>query len=195
MSKEKRSREELFENMPVWNAIFTLTIPMIISSIVSILYNLADTYFVGMINDPLQNAAVTLAAPAMTLFFAVTNLFGIGASSLMSRAMGMKEPEKVRKASATGLYFGLFCAVLLSLITLIFNEPTLKILGTDSETYTATKNYMFWTVCVGSVPAIMNILFGFLLRAEGRSMHAGVGVMSGCLLNIILDPFLFFHGD
>lgn len=189
MRKNNISREDLFENIPVWNAIFTLTIPMIISSLVSMLYNLADTYFVGMLRDPLQNAAVTLAAPAMTLFYAVTNLFGIGASSLMSRAMGMKEHEKVKKASATGMYFGLFFAVLLTVITLVFNHQTLNILGTDASTYEATKNYMFWTVCMGSVPAIMNILFGYLLRAEGQSMHAGIGVMSGCALNIILDPF------
>lgn len=96
-------KEELFERMPVTKAIFKLTIPMIISSIISIVYNLSDTYFVGMINDPVQNAAVTLVGPAMVLFFAVTNLFGIGASSLMSRKLGEKSYDDVKKASATGL--------------------------------------------------------------------------------------------
>lgn len=185
----KYSREELFEKVPVWSAIFTLTIPMIIGSVVSMIYNLSDTYFVGMLNDPVQNAAVTLAAPAMTLFYAVTNLFGIGASSLMSRCLGNRDYEKVKQASATGLYFGLFFAILLSVLTLSFNEPVLNILGTDAETYSTTKDYMFWTVCLGSVPGIMNILFNFLLRAEGQSIHASIGSMSGCLLNIVLDPF------
>lgn len=85
------SKEELFERMPVTKAILNLTIPMIIGSVVSIAYNLADTFFVGQLNDPVQNAAVTLVAPAMTLFYAITNLFGIGASSLMSRKLGSKE--------------------------------------------------------------------------------------------------------
>lgn len=187
--KNKISREELFETVPVWRAIFTLTIPIILSSIAAMLYNLCDTYFVGMLNDPVQNAAVTLAAPAMTLFYGVTNLFGTGSSSLMSRSLGVKDTDKVKKAAATGLYFGLFFAILLSVITLVFNEQTLNILGTDQTTYTATKNYMFWTVCMGAVPGIMSILFGFALRAEGQSMHAGIGVMSGCFLNILLDPF------
>lgn len=191
-SGEKISREELFESTPVWKAIFTLTIPMIIGSIVSMVYNLSDTYFVGALGDSVQNAAITLAAPAMTLFYAVTNLFGIGASSLMSRALGLKDGETVRRASATGIYFALFFAALLSAVTLIFNRETLSILGTTEVTYTATKQYLFWTVGVGSVPSIMSIMFGYLIRAEGRSMQASIGQMCGCLLNIILDPFFIF---
>lgn len=188
MAKAKINREELFEKSPVWNAIFTLTIPMIISSIVSMVYNLSDTYFVGALNDSVQNAAITLAAPAMTLFYGVTNLFGIGASSLMSRSMGLKDTENVKRASATGIYLALIMAGLLSVLTLVFNKETLSILGTDAVTYNATKSYMFWTVCLGAVPGIMSIMFGYLLRAEGRSMSASIGQMSGCILNIILDP-------
>lgn len=189
MKQKNTSREWLFENAPVWNAILTLTIPMIISSLVSMVYNLSDTYFVGALNDSIQNAAVTLTAPAMTLFYGITNLFGIGASSLMSRSMGAKDTETVKKASATGIYFALVCAMLLSCISIIFNKQTLNILGVDNQTYLATKDYMFWTVCLGSVPSIMSIVFSYLLRAEGRSMVASIGQMSGCVLNIILDPF------
>lgn len=189
MSNKKLNRDELFEKVPVWNAIFTLTIPMIISSIVSMVYNLSDTYFVGALNDSVQNAAITLTAPAMTVFYGVTNLFGIGASSLMSRSMGKKDIDTVKRASATGLYLGLVGAILLSAITLIWNRQTLGILGTDVITYQATKDYMFWTVCLGSVPGVMSIMFSYLLRAEGRSMQASIGQMSGCILNIILDPF------
>ncbi|MCQ2467660.1 MAG: MATE family efflux transporter [Clostridia bacterium] len=186
MSKD--SRTTLFETTPVWSAILKLTIPMILSSIVSMIYNLSDTYFVGALNDSVQNAAITLVAPAMTLFYGITNLFGIGASSLMSRSLGKKDFDTVKKASATGLYFALVFAILLSLITLIFNRQTLNILGTDDSTTNATKNYLFWTVCLGSVPGIMSIMFSYLLRAEGHSMHASLGQMSGCILNIILDP-------
>lgn len=187
-SKKKISREEMFESSSVWYAILTLTIPMIISSVVSMIYNLSDTYFVGALNDSVQNAAITLAAPAMTLFYGVTNLFGIGASSLMSRSLGLKDYEKVKKASATGIYLAFIAAVLLSAITIVFNSQTLGILGADDVTYQQTKNYLFWTVCSGSVPTIMSIMFGFLLRAEGRSMQASAGQISGLVLNIILDP-------
>ncbi len=179
----------MFESSPVWNAIFTLTIPMIISSVVSMVYNLSDTYFVGALNDSIQNSAITLTAPAMTLFYGITNLFGIGASSLMSRSMGVKDTDTVKRASATGIYLALIGAIVLSAVTLGFNPQTLRILGTDSLTFQATKDYMFWTVCLGSVPSIMSIVFSYLLRAEGRSMQASIGQMSGCILNIILDPF------
>lgn len=91
MKQKTISREELFEKAPVWSAIFSLTIPMIISSLVAMIYNLSDTFFVGILNDSVQNAAITLTAPAMTLFYGITNLFGIGASSLMSRSMGAKD--------------------------------------------------------------------------------------------------------
>lgn len=183
------NRDELFEKTSIWKAIFTLTIPMIISSIVAMIYNLSDTYFVGALQDPLQNAAITLAAPAMTLFYGITNLFGIGASSLMSRSMGKKDFDTVKSASATGLYLGFLGACLLSAITLVFNSQTLTLLGCDATTYQPTKAYLFWTVGVGSIPSIMSIMFSYLLRAEGRSVQASVGQMLGCILNIILDPF------
>lgn len=189
MKNNAPSKEELFESMPVTKAIFTLTIPVIISSVVSIVYNLSDTFFVGKLNNPVENAAVTLVAPAMTLFYAITNLFGVGASSLMSRMLGIKDYDKVRKASATGIYFGLFFATLLSVVTLTFNSAILNILGTEADTYATTKQYLFWTVGVGAIPGIMNILFTFILRAEGRAMQASIGAISGCALNIILDPF------
>ena len=182
------SKEELFERMPVTRAIFKLTVPMIIGSVVSIAYNLADTYFVGQLNDPVQNAAVTLVAPAMTLFYAITNLFGIGASSLMSRKLGTKEYDDVRKASATGIYFSLFFALLISAGTMFFLKPVLALLGTNEETCAATEKYLVWTVGLGAVPGILNILFSFIIRAEGRAMHASIGAISGCFLNIFLDP-------
>lgn len=186
---QKTDKIYLFEQMPVMQAIFKLTIPVIISSIISIIYNLSDTYFVGMLNNPVENAAVTLVGPAMVLFFAVTNLFGIGASSLMSRKLGEKKYDDVKRSSATGLYLGFICAFAISFITLVFNSFVLNILGSSEITYAVTKQYLFWTVGLGAIPGIMNILFSFILRAEGRAIQASVGAMSGCLLNIILDPF------
>lgn len=189
MQDSSVTKQDLFERMPVTKAIFTLTVPMIISSIVSIIYNLSDTFFVGKLNNPVENAAVTLVAPAAVLFFAITNLFGTGSSSLMSRKLGSKEFDSVKKASATGIYLGLFCSIALSLITLIFSKPILKLLGTNEETVKVTGDYLFWVVGAGAVPGIMNILFSTIIRAEGRSFQASIGAISGCLLNIILDPF------
>ena len=91
----------LFEQTPVPKAVMQLAVPTILSSLVMVIYNLADTYFVGMMNDPIQNAAVTLAAPVLLAFNAVNNLFGVGSSSMMSRALGRKDYEAVRHSSAS----------------------------------------------------------------------------------------------
>ena len=83
---DNTSKTELFEQTPIPKAVMALAVPTVISSLVMVIYNLADTYFVGMLNDPVQNAAVTLAAPVLLAFNAVNNLFGVGSSSMMSRA-------------------------------------------------------------------------------------------------------------
>ena len=90
----------MFEKLPVPKAVMKLAIPTIISSLVMVIYNLADTYFVGMLGDPIQNAAVTLAAPVLLAFNAVNNLFGVGSSSMMSRGLGRKDYDTVYRSSA-----------------------------------------------------------------------------------------------
>lgn len=181
-------KENVFENVPIPRAVAKLAIPTILSSLVMVIYNLADTYFVGMLNDPVQNAAVTLAAPAMLAFAAVNNLFGVGTSSMMSRALGRKDYEVVYKSSAFGFYCAMFAAFMYALACTILKSPLLTLLGADSTTVAATSDYMKWTVSLGAVPAILNVVFAYLVRAEGAALHASLGTMSGCLLNIILDP-------
>ena len=178
----------LFESAPIGTAVITLAVPTIISSLVTVLYNLADTYFVGMLNDPIQNAGVTLAAPVMLAFNAVNNLFGVGSSSLMSRSLGCRDYDAVAKSSAFGFYCSLFSGLLFSLLCFTFQDPLLGLLGADETTREATRGYMLWTVYLGAAPTILNVVMAYLVRAEGSAMHASIGTMSGCLLNIVLDP-------
>lgn len=185
---EDSKKTQLFETVPVPKAVMTLAVPTILSSLVMVLYNLADTYFVGMLNDPVQNAAVTLAAPVLLAFNAVNNLFGVGSSSMMSRAMGRKDYDTVYRSSAFGFYCAVISGILFSLLCGILEEPLLNLLGVSSETYQATAEYMRWTVIWGATPAILNVVMAYLVRAEGSALHASVGTMSGCLLNIVLDP-------
>lgn len=183
---DKRTR--LFESAPIPRAVVALCVPTIISSLVMVLYNLADTYFVGILNDPVQNAAVTLAGPVLLAFNAVNNLFGVGSSSMMSRALGRKDYDTVYRSSAFGFYCALLCGVIFSAACTIGKTPLLALLGADEVTTQATSDYMLWTVSCGAVPAILNVVLAYMVRAEGAALHASIGTMSGCLLNIVLDP-------
>lgn len=178
----------LFEQMPIPRAVAKLAVPTILSSLVTVLYNLADTYFVGMLNNSVQNAAVTLAAPLILAFNAVNNLFGVGSSSMMSRALGSRDYETVHRSSAFGFYCSIFCGLLFSLLYVVFQPFVLTILGADTTTAEATAGYLRWTVACGAAPTILNVVMAYLVRAEGEALHASIGTMSGCILNIILDP-------
>ena len=185
---QSNDRTYLFESMPIPKAVASLSIPVVLSSLVSVIYNLADTFFVGMLGDPIQNAAVTLVYPVMLAFNAVNNLFGVGTSSMMSRSLGAGDHEKVRRCSAFGFYGALLSGLLFSVFCTALRTPLLHLLGADATTLDATYNYMFWTVCCGAMPAILNVVQSYMVRSEGAALHASIGTMSGCILNIILDP-------
>ena len=183
-----QGRTYLFEQAPVSRAVMSMAAPTIASSLVMVLYNLADTYFVGMLNDPIQNAAVTLAAPVLLAFNAINNLFGVGSSSMMSRALGRGDRETVRRSSSFGFWCALLCGALLSVSFTTFSAPALAVLGATEENAAATSVYLFWTTTCGAVPAILNVVLAHMVRSEGAALHAGIGTMSGCFLNILLDP-------
>lgn len=182
------SKTELFEKAPIPKAVMKLAIPTILSSLVMVIYSMADTYFVGLLNDAVQTAAVALAAPVLLAFNAVNNLFGVGTSSMMSRAMGKKDFGTMERCCAVGFYLALFSGLFVSLVYTAFHTPILNLLGAESDTVSATGRYLMWTTSLGAAPAIMNVVMAYLVRSEGAALHASIGTMSGCVLNIILDP-------
>ena len=185
---QENSKTYLFESMPIPKAVAQLSIPMVVTSLVMVIYNLADTFFVGLLNDPVQNAAVTLVYPVMLAFNAVNNMFGVGTSSMMSRSLGRGDYDMVRTSSAFGFYGAVFSGLLFAVLCTLFRSPLMALLGTDATTWEATSRYMFWTVTCGAMPAILNVVQGQMVRSEGASVHASIGTMSGCVLNMILDP-------
>lgn len=119
---EDSTNKELFEQMPVFSAIRILMIPTILGALVTVLYSLADTLFVGMLNNEVESAAVALAAPMLLAFNAVNNLFGVGTSSMMSRALGTGDVKTVRESAAFGFYGAIFSGALLSILCAAFFE-------------------------------------------------------------------------
>lgn len=188
VEEAKRKQAELFEVMPIPRAVMKLVLPTIAASLVTVLYSLADTYFVGLLNQPVQTAAVTLAAPVLLAFYAVNNLFGVGSASMMGRALGRRDYDAVRASAAFGFYGALACSLLFSLLCAVFQRPLLLLLGADATTLPVTARYLNWTVTAGAAPAILNVVLAYMIRSEGASLHASIGTMSGALLNIVLDP-------
>ena len=186
----KEKRTYIFEEMPVRQAVIKQVMPAVASQMVALIYNLADTYFVGMLNDPRQTAAVTVVFPAFLMLTAISNLFGVGGASAIARSLGKKKPEEAGQISSISFWFGLAGALAYVLIFLCFARPILSICGGKGETYEIARNYARWVILIGGPATILNVLLANLVRAEGGAASASVGVSLGGVLNIILDPLL-----
>ncbi len=186
------SEKELFETIPVRKAVAALAIPSIISQIVSIIYNLADTFFIGQLGNPYMVAAVTLVYPWFNLLTALGNLFGIGGSSLISRLLGSREHKAVKQVASFSFYGGIAATFLFSLLSFVFRVPLLRFLGASNDNFTYAQSYFLWVVIIGGIPTMLSMTLAHLLRSEGHARHASAGMMFGGILNIILDPLFMF---
>ena len=182
------SRKELFESAPIPKSVKALVIPTIISQLITMIYNLTDTLFVGMLNDPAQSAAITMAFPLSLAVTAIANLFGIGGSSLISRSLGRGETDTARKTSVFSIYSAFALAVLYSLFTLVFKPRLVTLLGASGTNAVYFTSYIDWVVIMGGVPSIMNVLLAHIVRSEGAAKQASIGMSLGGILNMILDP-------
>lgn len=188
----KYTEKELFETVPVPRAVATLAIPTVISQVVAMVYNLADTFFIGQIGNPYMVAAVSLVFPWFNLLTALGNLFGIGGSSLISRLLGEKRGDEVRFVSAFSIWGGAVLTLVFSVLTYLARTPILHFLGASLDTYGYAERYLFWVVVLGGVPTMASQVFGHLLRSEGYVRPASAGMMFGGILNVVLDPILIF---
>lgn len=189
MNNEK---ELLFAESPVNKAVLSLAVPTVISQLINVVYNMADTFFIGQLNDPLQVAAATLAMPCFMFLTAFANLFGLGGSSLISRCLGSGDKTKARNTASFCIWTGAAAAFLYGIAVVLLEPILFPILGAKAQTWEYLRQYVFWTIGVGALPTVMNAEFAHLIRAEGYSKQAGFGVAFGGILNIILDPIFIF---
>lgn len=184
--------QEIFESMPVPKAVASLAVPTILSQLVTMIYNLADTFFVGQTGNPLMVAAVSLAYPLFFIMNALANLFGIGGGSLISRLLGINNLKDAKKVSSYSFYASIMVGLLYSIICLIFMNPLLYLLGASSNTIGYGRDYVLWVVVIGGIPTTLGMVMGHLLRSEGYAKQASTGIALGGILNIILDPIFIF---
>lgn len=188
----KTDNTELFEKVPVSKAVIALVVPTVISQVITVVYNMADTFFIGQMNDSNQVAAATLSLPLFMILTAIANLFGIGGASLISRSLGTGDREKAKNCAAFSIWTAATVALAYGITLYLFRPMVLLWLGADTDTYGFCSDYLLWTTTIGSIPTVWNACLSHLVRAEGYSKEASFGVALGGVMNIILDPIFIF---
>lgn len=180
---------ELFRSAPVSQAVLKNTLPAMAAMLMVLVYNLADTFFIGQTHDALQVAAVSLATPVFLVFMAVGTMFGVGGTSVISRAIGEGRIEYAKKVCSFCMWGSVIVGVIMSACMLIFIEPILSLVGASADTWNLTKTYLMIVVCCGPFVLISNC-YSNVVRTEGESAKAMMGTLIGNLLNVVLDPIL-----
>lgn len=182
---------ELFERASVPKAYMKLALPVVLSMMVSLVYNMVDTYFIALTGKQELVAGVSLAAPIFTLMIAFGDIFGLGGSSLISRLFGEKREEEAKRASAFCLWAAIGFGIFVTIVLLVFRTPILKLLGTDAATFEYAGEYYTW-IAVGAASIILGLVPSNILRTEGLATQAMAGSVLGSIVNIILDPVFIF---
>jgi putative MATE family efflux protein len=169
-----------------------MAIPTIVSQLITMIYNLADTFFIGITNDPYKVAAASVVSILFFVLTSLANLFGVGGGSLMSRLLGEKREGDAKRVGVFSIYGSLAIAIVYSLICFLFTEPLARLLGASDNTIGYASSYLFWVVVVGGIPSTIGMTMSFLLRSIGYSKESGFGLALGGVANIILDPLFMF---
>lgn len=190
----KDNTTEIFQNAPVPKAVLSNVIPSIVSMIMVLVYNLADTFFIGQTKNAYMVAAVSLATPVFLIFMAIGMLFGIGGTSLISRMLGEGKKEKAKKVSSFCFWTGITIGIISMIAIWIFVEPISRVIGASNETIEYTSKYLA-IVAIGIPFLIMSNIFSNVIRAEGHAKKAMVGMIIGNMINIVLDPIMILTFD
>ena len=183
---------EVFENYPVYKALITLALPTIFGMMVNVFYNMVDTFFVGKTNDPNQVAAVSLTMPIYLLLMAFGAIYGIGGASYISRSLGAKNYDKSKQTSSFAFFASVATGLVCMTVFLIFMKQILKLSGASINTYQFAKDYLM-IVAFGAIFVICQMSMGQIVRSEGSSKEAMIGMILGTVINIILDPIMILY--
>ena len=185
-------KNELFASARPAKALAVLALPTVASQMILLIYNLADTWFIGRTNDPAMVGASNVALTVFLITASIANVFGVGGGSLMMRLVGEKRTDEAENVASYSVIGAAVSALAFSLLTAIAMDPVLRVMGADGATLTYAKQYLFTTIVIGGMPTVLCICMPMLLRNVGYSKEAGIGVGLGSVLNILLDPLFMF---
>lgn len=192
MNQERETNKLLFEQLPVPQAVRALAVPSIIAQLIILIYNMADTFFIGRVNNPMMVAGAALILPIFNVCIAVSTIAGTGGGTLIARLLGAGREEDAHAVAAFSFFFSLCGGLLFAVGTGVFMHPLLLALGASAETYDFARMYASCVIVLGAAPTILSMTMSNLLRNTGRSKEAGFGVSMGGVINIFLDPLFMF---
>lgn len=169
-----------------------MAVPTIISQLIVLIYNLADTWFIGQTDDPYMVAAAALVSTVFLMITGLSNLFGVGGGNLVVQLLGRRQEDEARRAASLSLVMAAGSALVFSLLCLAFMDPLLYLLGASENTIGYARQYLIPVVIIGALPTLLANTMSTMLRNVGYSKEAGFGVSLGGLLNVGLDPLFMF---
>lgn len=190
-----KDNTKVFADYSVPAAVRTLAVPSMLGMLINIVYNLADTFFVGQTGDANQVAAVSVTMPLFLLFIACGNLFGVGGCAFVSRSLGEGNRDKVKTISSFCIYSSIALGLVMTVVFLVFKKPILYAVGASDITVGYASDYLKY-VAIGSPFIVTAVMVGNLVRGEGAAKESMFGSVIGQLVNIVLDPiFILNAGD
>ncbi len=185
-------QKQLFEEKSIPSAVMALALPTILSQIVIILYNFADTWFAGRTGNPDDVAALTVCMPIYVIMNGISNLFGIGGASVIARSLGKNNPNGAKCAFKISVIGTLILSVIYSIVIFFARNSLLPLIGAKPSNLDKSSIYMLWTVVFGCIPTVLSNTFGHLVRSIGSSKPAAFGMGFGAVMNMALDPLFMF---
>ena len=183
--------EELFEKAPVKKVYYQLALPVVFSMIISMVYNIADTYFVAKTGNTDLVAGITVSSPLFMFMLAIGDIFGLGGSALISRLFGQKRYEESKHVSSFSFYGDIIFTIILTVLLLVFEAPIMHLLGANAQTYQYAAEF-YRVLVIGSVFITLSLVPGNMIRTEGLAVKSMIATISGTVLAIILDPIFLF---
>ena len=190
-------QEQKFQQMtqqPVGNLICRLALPCIISMLVTAFYNMADTFFVGLLHSDAATGAVGVVFSMMNIIQAVSFFFGQGSGNYISRELGKHHYEEASNMAATGFFSAFGMGIIICVVGLIFLEPLALLLGSTATILPYAKAYLHG-ILFGAPFIAASLVLNNQLRYQGSAFYGMIGITSGAILNIILDPLFIFTFD
>ena len=188
-----KDNKQVFESYSIPKAVATMAVPSMLGMLINIVYNLADTFFVGQTGDSNQVAAVSVSMPLFLIFIAVGNLFGVGGCAFISRSLGEGRQDRVKKISSFCIYTSILLGIVLGVLFMVFKTPLLYMVGASDNTIGFASDYLKW-VAIGSPSVITAITVCNLVRGEGAAKTSMFGSILGQVVNIVLDPIFILSG-